>query len=102
MPESPLLTSHGARPTRRTPFVGRQRELLLLVEGLERARAGEGSIVLLAGEPGIGKTRAAEELAAAAVASGTTVLWGRCLESEGLRPSGPDRCAAWRRSRGVG
>jgi DNA-binding CsgD family transcriptional regulator len=40
-------------------------------------------VVLLAGEPGIGKTRLAEELAAQATARGALVLWGRCWEGEG-------------------
>ena len=39
--------------------------------------------MLLAGEPGIGKTRLAEELAAQASARGALVLWGRCWEGEG-------------------
>ena len=39
--------------------------------------------MLLAGEPGIGKTRLAEELAAVAAARGVLVLWGRCWEGEG-------------------
>jgi hypothetical protein len=36
-----------------------------------------------AGEPGIGKTRLAEELPAAATSRGTLVSWGRCWEGEG-------------------
>jgi DNA-binding CsgD family transcriptional regulator/tetratricopeptide (TPR) repeat protein len=39
--------------------------------------------VLCAGEPGIGKTRLAHELAAVAAAGGTAVVWGRCAEVEG-------------------
>jgi class 3 adenylate cyclase len=40
-----------------TPFVGRERELGLLRDAFERARAGQGQIVFVAGEPGIGKSR---------------------------------------------
>jgi AAA ATPase domain len=40
-----------------TPFVGRERELGLLHDAFERARAGHGQIVFVAGEPGIGKSR---------------------------------------------
>jgi KaiC/GvpD/RAD55 family RecA-like ATPase len=40
-------------------------------------------VVLVAGEPGIGKTRLAEELATQATARGALVLWGRCWEGEG-------------------
>jgi class 3 adenylate cyclase/tetratricopeptide (TPR) repeat protein len=45
-----------------TPFVGRERELRTLLERLERAEAGEGQVVVLSGEPGIGKTRLQQEL----------------------------------------
>ena len=40
-----------------TPLVGREHELALLLERWERAKKGEGEVVLLAGEPGIGKSR---------------------------------------------
>ena len=40
-----------------TPFVGRERELQLLFECFEQARAGHGQVVFIAGEPGIGKSR---------------------------------------------
>jgi len=40
-----------------TPFVGRERELDVLAERLERARNGQGQIVFISGEPGIGKSR---------------------------------------------
>src|SRR3712207_5534258 len=64
-------------------FVGREAELAALLARLDAARAGDSGIMLLAGEPGIGKTRAAEELAAAARLGGACVLWGRCYEGEG-------------------
>ena len=66
-----------------TPFVGREAELAALTADLDAALAGRGGVVLLAGEPGIGKTRLAEELAAQASARGALVLWGRCWEGEG-------------------
>ena len=44
-------------------FVGRQREMGELVSALDDALAGNGRLVMLVGEPGIGKTRTAEELA---------------------------------------
>jgi class 3 adenylate cyclase/tetratricopeptide (TPR) repeat protein len=64
-------------------FVGRERELERLRESVDAAMAGRGSLQLLVGEPGIGKTRAAEELATYAQVSGARVYWGRCREDEG-------------------
>src|SRR5438552_7800231 len=61
-----------------TPFVGRGTEIDLLRRKLEEARQGKGNVVLLAGEPGIGKTRLAEELARDAEGAGAAVLWGHC------------------------
>jgi eukaryotic-like serine/threonine-protein kinase len=66
-----------------TPYVGRETELAALTADLQAAVAGRGGVVLLAGEPGIGKTRLAEELAAQATARGALVLWGCCWEGEG-------------------
>src|SRR5262249_2929403 len=53
--------SHLPAPT--TSFVGRAHEVNLLAAALDDALAGRGQIVLLAGEPGIGKSRTAEEIA---------------------------------------
>src|SRR4051794_40443342 len=64
-------------------FVGRERELESLREAVDIALAGRGSLQLLVGEPGIGKTRASEELATYARVSGARVYWGRCREDEG-------------------
>jgi predicted ATPase len=64
-------------------FVGRERELERLREAVDGALGGRGSLQLLVGEPGIGKTRAAEELATYARVSGARVYWGRCREDEG-------------------
>jgi len=66
-----------------TPFVGRAGELAALTTDLDAAVGGHGGVVLLAGEPGIGKTRLAEELAARAMVRGAVVLWGRCWEGAG-------------------
>ncbi len=66
-----------------TPFVGRAGELAALTADLDAAAGGRGGVVLVAGEPGIGKTRLAEELAARATARGVLVLWGRCWEGAG-------------------
>jgi predicted ATPase len=57
--------------------------MALLRAALEDACAGQGNVVLLAGEPGIGKTRTAEELGLQAAQRGAQVLWGRCYEGSG-------------------
>jgi len=64
-------------------FVGRQRELGALADGLEAALAGSGRLFLLAGEPGIGKSRLADELGSLARERSVRVLWGRCWEAGG-------------------
>ena len=64
-------------------FVGRGYELDELRAALDDAMRGRGSLALLVGEPGIGKTRVADELATYASLRGAQVLWGRCYESEG-------------------
>lgn len=64
-------------------FVGRQREMGELRAALKESFAGHGRIVILMGEPGIGKTRTAEELASHAETQGAQVLWGRCYEEDG-------------------
>lgn len=47
----------GLPPPRRTPFVGRAHELTTLRACLEAATQGAGGVALVAGEPGIGKSR---------------------------------------------
>lgn len=69
-----------------TPLVGRGKELSTLVRSLEAAALGRGGVVLIGGEPGIGKTRLMAELAAAAVAAGWRVLAGRAYDGEGMPP----------------
>src|SRR5690242_21920328 len=79
-----------AGPVSSSVFVGREQELAALEAALARADAGEGSVVLLAGESGIGKSRLIGELTERARASGATVLTGECLElAEGELPFAP-------------
>jgi DNA-binding SARP family transcriptional activator/class 3 adenylate cyclase/tetratricopeptide (TPR) repeat protein len=89
-------------------FVGRERELGELVGGLDDAFAGRGRLFLLGGEPGIGKSRLAEELITHATRRGARALVGRCWEAGGapaywpwvqslrtyLREAGPDALRA--------
>jgi class 3 adenylate cyclase/tetratricopeptide (TPR) repeat protein len=65
-------------------FVGREREVVRLTELWTEAAAGERRLALVAGEPGVGKTRLAAELAARLHADGAMVLAGRCDEDLGV------------------
>ncbi len=71
------------------PLVGREQEMAELQAKLEDASAGRGRLMLLAGEPGIGKTRTAEELAGYARSRNMYVAIGRCYEGEGAPPFWP-------------
>ncbi|HZQ38857.1 MAG TPA: ATP-binding protein, partial [Dehalococcoidia bacterium] len=81
-------TGYPADPSERSPFVGRGAELQQLHAAWEKAVRGERQIVLVSGEPGIGKTRLARELAHEVHEAGATVLHGRCHE-EALVPYEP-------------
>ena len=79
----------AATVTRRTPFVGRKPERGQLVALLDRARAGHGAIVFLGGEPGVGKTRLADELRLEAEQRGMRTRFGRCYDMQGAPPYTP-------------
>ena len=77
----------GARAL--TPFVGREEELGLLTRRWERARGGEGQLVLIVGEPGLGKSRLIEEFhARLAETPHTWVEWSasQLLQNTPLHP----------------
>jgi tetratricopeptide (TPR) repeat protein len=76
----PVAASQLVGPPR---FVGRERELSVLVTGVDDLRGRGGSVIFVHGEPGIGKTWLAEEGGAHAGRRGARVLVGRCWESDG-------------------
>jgi DNA-binding SARP family transcriptional activator len=90
-----VIVSSGAAstgaPTRRLPaLVGRDSELAELLRIMERTKQSrQESVVLVTGEPGIGKTRLMTEVLAAAKQKGATVLDGAAFEAEATRPYGP-------------
>jgi tetratricopeptide (TPR) repeat protein len=71
------------------PFVGRTRELNGLEAALGEAADGHGSLQLVTGEPGIGKTRLMSELAQLARERGIRAVAGRCWEEGGAPPYWP-------------
>lgn len=71
----PVLTNLGG-----FGFAGREEERATIAREWERAVAGETRVVLLAGEPGVGKTRLVAEAVGDLMARGATVIGGRCDE----------------------
>ena len=63
--------------------------MAMLTAALDRALSGQGQVVMLAGEPGIGKTRLAQELVSRAESLGAQVLLGWCYEHAGAPPYWP-------------
>ncbi|GAA1649714.1 hypothetical protein GCM10009733_053430 [Nonomuraea maheshkhaliensis] len=64
-------------------LVGRAAELAVLRQAAGTALTGGRGLAIIDGEPGVGKTRLLEEIAAEAEAGGALVVWGRCMEGEG-------------------
>jgi DNA-binding CsgD family transcriptional regulator len=68
------------------PFVGRESELRQLQRAFEGASSGDGRLILLVGEPGIGKTAVCDQLARFVSASGGVPIVGHCYEEGSFRP----------------
>jgi tetratricopeptide (TPR) repeat protein len=62
-----------------TPFIGRERELELLLDGFERAKAGKGQAFSIVSEAGVGKSRLLYEFRKAVANEDVTFLEGRCF-----------------------
>ena len=81
----PRIAGHRLRPG--GPLVGRQPELAALGTALREAARGHGSVVLVTGEPGLGKTRLVQECRKR-VARGTRWLEGSCASYASSTPYG--------------
>lgn len=81
-----LATESGDQPR---AIVGRARELEVFRAAFDRMLAARRQLVLISGEPGIGKTRCAQALASVAEDQGALVLWGHCREDAGAPPFWP-------------
>src|SRR2546421_4682115 len=77
------------RPLSEQVLVGTQRELTALWSRFEQTTAGRLHVTLVAGEPGIGKTRLLHEVAGRAEQVGGLVLRGGASEAEGMPPHLP-------------
>ena len=80
-----------------TPLVGRDEEIAMLMRRWERARQGDGQLVLIAGEPGIGKSRLIEEFHARL--RDTPHTWAEWTCSQLLQNTPLHPIAEWSRSR---
>ena len=78
----------SSNESQKSDFIGRQQELAVVTATLDDAMSGRGQMVMLSGEPGIGKTRTVQELATYAGLRGVQALWGRSYEEQGSHPTG--------------
>jgi tetratricopeptide (TPR) repeat protein len=82
-PERPLSSLDDA------PLVGRAAEFARIIVAYHAARRGQSQVVVIEGEPGLGKTRLATEALSWTAAQGADVLQGRAFEAGGRLPYGP-------------
>ena len=87
--EGRARTASPLGPAERTPLAGREEEMADLRRLLDQALGGRGGMALIGGEPGLGKTRLAEEILEEASGRGFLALTGRCYEMEGAPPYMP-------------
>ncbi|HEY96167.1 MAG TPA: protein kinase [Dehalococcoidia bacterium] len=71
-------------PIYRRIFVGRENELKQLQNSFVGAMSGQGALIMVVGEPGIGKTSVCEQLATFVTLRGGMTLWGHCYEEGSL------------------
>jgi class 3 adenylate cyclase len=118
MGESGAVSRFEALRSGETPLVGRGEELDLLLRRWEQAKTGEGRVVLISGEPGIGKSRltaalyeriAGEPLPACAISARRTTRTAHCIRSSSSSNAPPvsrettgprQNSTSWRRCSG--
>jgi adenylate cyclase len=86
---TPAVTFDRVTSDRASGLIGRDSERAQLLDSLRRAASGNGGIVVLEGESGVGKTRLADEALDAARRLGWQTLVGRCYEEDGKPPLVP-------------
>src|SRR4051812_14892688 len=84
-PESAITTGGATdNPLYRRTFVGRENEVRQLQQAFDAALSGQGGLVMVVGEPGIGKTALCEQLATYVALRGGRALVGHCYEEGSL------------------
>ena len=83
-PDKGDTRSEKSGPLYHQVFVGRENELKQLKTAFDHALSGAGSLIMVVGEPGIGKTAVTEQLATYAAMRGGLVLVGHCYEEGSL------------------
>ncbi|MAG13281.1 MAG: hypothetical protein CMN78_01665 [Spirochaetales bacterium] len=79
----------GGHLSQKSPFVGRSIELNRLKQAVHEAREGQGNLIVISGESGIGKSRLAREFSSYSESTGIEVLWGRSYSGRGAPPFWP-------------
>jgi predicted ATPase len=82
--DNPTLAGDDSTVREPSSLVGRGPLLAGLEAALDAALAGHGSLMLITGEPGIGKTAVVTAFADEAAVRGVRLAWGRCAEGEGV------------------
>jgi DNA-binding SARP family transcriptional activator len=85
----PAPAARPVAPVPEIPLLGRNAELAILDDALSRSLAGEGRLVAVLGEAGIGKSRLAAEIASIAASRRCQIMLGRCYETEQALPFAP-------------
>jgi eukaryotic-like serine/threonine-protein kinase len=88
-PSRPILGGVLFSTAQRTPFVGRDTELSAIRSTISHSLPGNGSVIMLSGGAGVGKTRLAIEIAEDAARNGSACFLGRCYERDEPVPYQP-------------
>lgn len=94
-----VVSDRPATAGRRTPLVGRRAERAALAESWRSARNGEPRLVVLAGDPGVGKSRLAADFGTWAARQAAVVAAASCYAAEGPLPYGV--VTSWLRARTI-
>ncbi len=86
LPLTKTIKAPVLNPLTRMPLVGRMTERTALLQHIDALAKGEGGLVFITGEPGLGKSHLMEQVAQDAVWRGMTVTWGYNVENDSATP----------------